>query len=79
VYKNNYLTVKNITLGYTYSRPVQGISSIRAFLSIQQAFVLSKYGNPEISVNGLNGLKEGKDAAAYPIPRVFSLGLNVNF
>ena len=79
VYKNNYLTVKNITLGYTYSRPVQGISSIRAFLSIQQAFVLSKYGNPEISVNGLNGLKEGKDAAAYPIPRVFSVGLNVNF
>lgn len=74
-----YLTIKNITLGYTHPQPVKYVKSVRAFLSIQQAFVFSKYPNPEVSANGLNGLSEGKDAAAYPIPRIFSLGLNVNF
>ncbi|MFC7522656.1 SusC/RagA family TonB-linked outer membrane protein [Parapedobacter sp. GCM10030251] len=79
VHDGTYLTIKNIALGYTYPQPFKSIGSIRAFLSIQQAFVFSSYANPEVSANGLNGLSEGKDAAAYPIPRIFSLGINVNF
>lgn len=79
VHDGTYLTIKNIALGYTYPQPFKSIGSIRAFLSVQQAFVFSSYANPEVSANGLNGLSEGKDAAAYPIPRIFSLGINVNF
>ncbi len=79
VHDGTYLTIKNIALGYTYPQPFKSIGSIRAFLSVQQAFVFSGYANPEVSANGLNGLSEGKDAAAYPIPRIFSMGLNINF
>jgi TonB-dependent starch-binding outer membrane protein SusC len=66
-------------LGYTWSNPVKYIRSLRGFLSIQQALVFSRYPNPEVSMNGLNGLSEGRDAAAYPIPRIFSFGLNLDF
>jgi TonB-linked SusC/RagA family outer membrane protein len=79
VHDGTFLTIKNVTLGYTYQQPIRQVSSIRAFLSIQQALVFSKYPNPEVSANGLNALQEGKDAAAYPIPRILSVGLNVNF
>ena len=79
VHDGTYLTIKNITLGFTYPQPIRYVKSLRAFVSIQQAFVFSQYANPEVSANGLNGLSEGKDAAAYPVPRVFSLGLNLNF
>lgn len=79
VHDGTFLTIKNIALGYTFPEPLKSIKSLRAFISIQQAFVFSKYANPEVSKNGLNGLSEGKDAAAYPIPRIFSMGLNVNF
>lgn len=79
VHDGTFLTIKNIALGYTYLKPLKSIASARAFISIQQAFVFSQYANPEVSANGLNGLSEGKDAAAYPIPRIFSLGVNVNF
>ncbi len=79
VHDGTFLTIKNVTLGYTYPTPIKSIRNIRAFISIQQALVFSKYDNPEVSANGLNGLSEGKDAAAYPIPRIFSFGLNLNF
>ena len=79
VHDGTYLTIKNVTLGFTYPKPVKYVQSIRAFISVQQALVFSSYANPEVSANGLNGFQEGKDAAAYPIPRVFSLGLNLNF
>jgi len=79
VHDGTFLTIKNITLGYTWPASLKYLRSLRAFVSIQQALVFSKYANPEVSSNGLNGLSEGKDAAAYPIPRIYSLGLNLNF
>jgi TonB-dependent starch-binding outer membrane protein SusC len=77
----SYLTLKNVTLGYTLPKMTKFISKARIFLSIQQAFVLTKYkgSNPEASLNGLNGLREGVDVSPYPVPRTTALGLNVNF
>jgi len=86
VNKASYLTVKNITLGYTL--PVTGwnaVKSLRLFSSVQQAFVFSGYkgGNPEIGTdsdgNQPNALLQGIDYTAYPIPRTVTFGLNVNF
>ena len=77
----SYLTVKNITLGYTLPKITEYLSSTRIFASIQQALVLTKYrgSSPEASLNGLNGLQEGVDFNPYPVPRTFALGLNLNF
>jgi hypothetical protein len=77
----SFLTVKNITLGYSLPMISQYVSKARVFASIQQALVLTKYkgSSPEASLNGLNGLQEGVDFNPYPVPRTFALGLNFNF
>ncbi|MEO5602418.1 MAG: SusC/RagA family TonB-linked outer membrane protein [Cyclobacteriaceae bacterium] len=77
----SYLTVKNITLGYTLPLINKHITRARVFVSAQQALVLTKYkgANPEASWQGLNGLREGVDISPYPIPRTIALGLNLNF
>jgi TonB-linked SusC/RagA family outer membrane protein len=78
----SYLAVKNITLGYTL--PLKNnlaIKNLRVFGSIQNALILTKYSgiNPEVSLNGLNGTGIGIDENAYPVPRVFAIGLSASF
>jgi hypothetical protein len=77
----SYLTIKNITLGYTLPKINKNVSQARVYLSIQQALILTKYkgSSPEASLNGLNGLQEGVDFNPYPVPRTYALGLNFNF
>jgi TonB-linked SusC/RagA family outer membrane protein len=78
----SYLACKNISLGY--SRPVKKglLSNFRVYLSVQQAFVLTKYSgmNPEINAGGVDqSAGVGIDENAYPIPRVFSVGFTTTF
>lgn len=82
VYDADYLTIKNITLGYRL--PVQSLKyfdRLRVYASLQQAFVFTNYkgSNPEVSFFGLNGLNQGVDLGAYPVPRSYALGLNITF
>jgi TonB-linked SusC/RagA family outer membrane protein len=82
VFSGTYLMAKNITLGYTFQlgkNPV--IKGARVYLSAQNAFTFTKYPgmNPEISFQGLNGLNQGRDFTAFPIAKVYSAGVNVNF
>ena len=82
VFSGTYLSVKNITLGYTLPTPKnQYFKGARVYFSTQNPFILSKYPgmNPEIGLNGLNGLSLGRDFTAFPISRVYTLGLNVKF
>jgi hypothetical protein len=81
VHSGSYLTVKNITLGYTLPSITKHIRSARVFGSVQQPFIFSKYkyGNPEASLKGLNGLQLGLDDTAYPVPRIYAIGFDINF
>jgi hypothetical protein len=81
VFDASYLTVKNITLGYTFPAQLKYLSKARIYASIQQALVLTDYpgANPEVSLRGLNGLQQGADVTSYPVPRTFAAGLNLNF
>jgi TonB-linked SusC/RagA family outer membrane protein len=76
-----YLAIRNITLGYTLPFRSKAFSSLRLYGSIQNPYIFTHYKgmNPEASSNGLNGTAQGADFAPYPVPRVTSLGLNVNF
>ncbi len=76
----SYLTIKNISLGYSLTK-LKYINKARIYLSIQQAFVFTNYSgpNPEATVYGLNGLNEGNDGSSYPVPRRFSIGIDLNF
>ncbi|GAB4014201.1 SusC/RagA family TonB-linked outer membrane protein [Spirosoma koreense] len=82
VFSGTYLAVKNITLGYLI--PISNnktIKSFRAYFSTQNPVLFTKYPgmNPEVGLAGLNGLNQGRDFTAFPIARVYTLGVNVNF
>jgi TonB-linked SusC/RagA family outer membrane protein len=79
--------IRNITLGYTIKKSNKVFNTARIYGSIQQALVLTKYWggpNPETSAQN-NGqgdggnLSPGVDLSNYPVPRTFSLGVNLNF
>jgi hypothetical protein len=83
----SFFTIKNITLGYTIGEISKFIRSARVYASVQQVYVFTKYWggpNPETSAQG-NGqgdggnLSQGIDLSNYPVPRTYSLGVNVNF
>ncbi len=77
----SYLTVKNITLGYTFPlRTNNYLRSVRAYASVQQAFVFTNYkgANPEVNDSGTNALVQGVDYTSYPVPRTISFGVNMN-
>jgi TonB-dependent starch-binding outer membrane protein SusC len=79
--------IRNITLGYTFNKSNKVFNSARIYGSIQQALVLTKYWggpNPETSAQndgkGDGGnLSPGVDLSNYPVPRTFSIGVNLNF
>ncbi|HYH55490.1 MAG TPA: SusC/RagA family TonB-linked outer membrane protein, partial [Anseongella sp.] len=82
VFDGSYLAVKNIVLGYNI--PLSNnpyVKNARAYLTAQNAFILTNYPgmNPEVSMNGLNGLSQGRDFTAYPVPFILAAGINVTF
>lgn len=73
----SYLRVKNIMLAYSFpSRLLQKIHvhGLRLSLICENVATISKYSgfDPEVSINGI-------DQSRYPIPRTYSVGLNINF
>jgi hypothetical protein len=83
----SYFTIRNITLGYTFTKPTKVYKSLRVYTSCQQAYVFTKYWggpNPETSAQS-NGqgdggnLSPGVDLSNYPVPRTITVGANFNF
>lgn len=73
----SYLRVKNIMLAYSFpSKMLQKINvhGLRLALICENVATISKYSgfDPEVSINGI-------DSSRYPIPRTYSVGLNLNF
>lgn len=78
-----YLSIKNVTLGYTLPlKQNKMFRSLRAYCSAQELFVITKYTgmNPEISLSGQDPTQGIKvDEEGYPIPRTISFGLSASF
>lgn len=78
----SYLRLKNLQLGYTLPASVGEkikISSLRFYISADNLLTFTNYSgwDPEpVSFGTLNG---GVDYGTYPLPRVISLGVNLNF
>ena len=70
----SFVRMDNITLGYTFDKLFSEKQSARVYFTVQNPFVITKYDglDPEISGGGV-------DNNIYPRPRVFMLGLNLNF
>lgn len=82
--KGTYLSINNITLGYTLPQNVLSkmrLTSLRYYLSVQNAFLLTKYHgwNPEANTGGINATQQGVDETGYPMARTIAMGLNLSF
>lgn len=82
----SYFAIKNITLGYTFpANSIRYVNSLRIYASVQNPFIFTSYpyGNPEVGVdfngNTPSSLLQGVDYSTYPVPRTFTLGLNISF
>ena len=88
----SFLHIKNITLGYRFPTEFLErltLSSLRAYVSIQNALLFTNYPNynPEVNATNttgaystnVNNLNPGVDYGSYPLARTFSFGLNVTF
>lgn len=83
----SYFTIRNITLGYTLNGVGNVFRSARLYTSIQNAYIFTDYwggSNPETSMqndgNGDGGnLSQGVDLSGYPVPRTYTIGVNLNF
>jgi len=69
----SFFRMDNISLGYRFSNLGTGISSLRIGAVVQNAFVITKYTGLDPEVYG------GIDNNLYPRPRVFMLGVSVDF
>lgn len=82
VFSGDYLTIKNIALGYTFNiSRLRYVKSARIYASVQQAFVFTKYPgqNPEVNDTRDSQTTAGLDNGSYPVPRTFMVGANINF
>lgn len=82
----DYLRLKNISLGYTFTKSPflqgLGISQLRLYAQAQNLFVITGYDglDPEVISNPDNAnLTGGTDHNTAPQARTFTFGLNVTF
>ncbi|MBK5721535.1 TonB-dependent receptor [Dysgonomonas sp. Marseille-P4677] len=70
----SFVRMDNISIGYTFLNIAKGLSSMRVYGTVQNPFVITKYKGLDPEFNN-----EGIDNNIYPRPRIFMLGLNMNF
>ena len=80
----SYLRIQNISLGYNFSRDLVskfGINSLKIYTNLQNVHTFTKYSgyDPEVGSINQNVLLSGIDNGRYPSPRIYTLGINVNF
>jgi len=87
LFDGSYLRIKNINIGYTFDdigKNKTVIKSLRVYSSVQNLFTFTNYPglDPEMqtSNNSTEGvLAKGIDWGTYPMARVFTVGVNMNF
>lgn len=81
LYDGSHIAINNVTVGYNI--PVTNsdfFRRIRVYASVQQLHVFTGYpgSNPQVSLSqSSTGL--GIDGGSYPVPRTYSLGVNIGF
>lgn len=78
----SYLRLQNLSIGYSIPAKCfkNKISNFRIYLQGSNLFTLTHYTgyNPEVNRNSSDALRPGEDYCSYPLPRTFSVGININ-
>lgn len=78
----SYVRLKNVTLGYRVKSKLLGtlkIQGFRCYLSVENAFIWTKYSGMDPDIKSASPLFSGFDRLSYPRSRSFSLGFNLTF
>lgn len=78
----SFLRIQNVQLGYSLPSSVvekAGITKVRFYASVSNLYTFTKYKGYDPAANSGNPISGGVDYGYYPIPRIYSFGLNVNF
>jgi TonB-linked SusC/RagA family outer membrane protein len=80
----SYLRLKNITLGYNFSKDIAAkilAKQIRVYFSVQNLLTVTSYKglDPEANFYDQNNLQPGIDYGVYPNYRTYTAGVNITF
>lgn len=77
----SYLKLRNLQLGYTINKPFKGVSSIRAYVTMNNLFTITDYSGYDHEVNsfGSDPSLRGVDSGGYPQARSAAFGVNLTF
>jgi hypothetical protein len=78
----SFLRCTDVTVGYTLPSKITQkfyINKIRAYVSVSNLFILTKYSGYDPEVDVQSGLTPSMDYNRYPRARTFSFGVNVTF
>ena len=78
IYDADHIWIKNVSLGYTFKKIIKPLRNLRVSANIDNFLLFSKYPGSNPDVNAYGGLSWGSDDEAYPLPRTFTIALNVN-
>lgn len=82
VHDASYIRLKNIRLGYTFPmEKVSFLGGINLYFNASNILTFTDYPgyNPDVSSGGTFAFGEGYDTGVYPLAKIYTVGLNVNF
>lgn len=80
----SYLRIQNISFAYTFPNSLTQrarIERLRVYANVQNLYTLTNYSgyDPEIGAFNQDPLLQNVDMGRYPTPRVYTVGLSLNF
>ncbi len=80
----SYIRLQNVSLSYTLPRQwLKNIflTNVKIYCNVQNVFTLTKYDGFDPEVGSMRGtaLLNGVDYSRYPSPRIYTVGVNVQF
>ena len=78
----SYIRLQRLSLGYTIPKETTEkirIKEVRFFVAINNLFTLTKYMGYDAAASSGAPIGSGFDSGFYPAPRIYSIGLNLNF
>ncbi len=84
VYDGSFIRIRNVSLGYNLPKVLISklkLQNARIYVTGQNLYTFTNYFgyNPEVNIELGSSLRYGVDQGSYPLPRSYSLGLNIGF
>jgi len=82
VSNGSYMRIKQLQLGYTIANSITskfGVSSLRAYISLDDYFTITKYKGMDPEAGSNNNQSQGVDRGLYPIAAKMLFGLSASF